>query len=232
MRRRSFVLLSVSAFVVAGVGFWLFGTLVVSGPDGVESAVKVAEVVASTPIQLVEDTVKPDEQTLDIKETPSILGIGNYPSIELGATRYTQDQSKIKQAMKLLNGRSFKRWDGRAAYDRERSQMNGGYYTDLELLSSNGKTLGTIHYDPGIADAGGGDGVYLQNGGVTYALEGNQKAVVEFMEQCVADAYNQTCLPDPQTARDSGSARTWLFADEISWNGESGEGSVSISYSE
>ena len=117
--------------------------------------------------------------------------------------------------MELLNGRSFKHWDGRADYDRKRSQVNGGYSTDMELFSPDGKRLGGVHYDPGFADAGGGDGVYLQDGGVTYTLEGDQKPVIDFLEQCTYDARAQTCLPDPQTARDSGSARTWLFEDEV-----------------
>ena len=215
MKRRTFVLLLVLAFAVAGVGLWLFGTLIVFGPDGVESATNVAGAAASAPVQLVEDAAKPDEQTLDIKESPSILSICNYPMIGLGGTRYTKEQSRIQRAMELLNGRSFKRWDGRADYDRKRSQVNGGYSTDMELFSPDGKRLGGVHYDPGFADAGGGDGVYLQDGGVTYTLEGDQKPVIDFLEQCTYDARAQTCLPDPQTARDSGSARTWLFEEEV-----------------
>lgn len=215
MGRRSFTLLLVLAFAVAGVGVWLFGTLIVSGPSGVEDAKKVADVVASVPLQLVEDAAKPDEQTLDIKETPSILGIGNYPMIELGAMRYAKDQTKIQQAMQLLNGRSFKRWNGRADYDRKYGQMIGGYYTDLELFSSDGKKLVGVHYNPGFARADGGDGVYLQDGGVTYILEGDQKPVIDFLDRCTGEARVQTCLPDPQAARDSGSARTWLFEDEV-----------------
>ena len=53
-------------------------------------------------------------------------------------------------------------------------------------------------------------------------MEGDQTELNDFMGKCIQDAYKQTCLPDPQTARDSGSARTWLFEDEMPWNAESG----------
>ncbi len=62
-----------------------------------------------------------------------------------------------------------------------------------------------------------GPGVYISDGDVIYVMEGDQTAVVDFMDRCTEDAYEQTCEPDPQTARNSGSARTWLFDDEISW---------------
>ena len=80
----------------------------------------------------------------------------------------------------------------------------------------------TVNYNPEYAKAGGGDGVYIQDGGVTYILEGDQQQVIDFLDRCVMDAYDQTCLPDLQAARDSGSARTWLFEDEMPWNAESG----------
>ena len=57
---------------------------------------------------------------------------------------------------------------------------------------------------------------------MTYILEGDQQQVVDFLDRCEMDAYDQTCLPDPQAARDSGSARTWLFEDEMPWTAESG----------
>lgn len=214
MRRRTFGLLLVLAFVVAGIGLWLFGTLIVSGPDGVESTAKVAGAVASVPVTLVEDAAKPDEKTLDIEGTPSLLSVSNYPTIELGAIRYTKDRNLIEQASGLLAGRSFKRWDGWGDYERQRGQMNGGYHTRLELMSSDGKALCTVQYNPEFAKAGGGDGVYLQDGDVNYILEGDQKPVIAFLDRCVGDAYNQTCLPDPQTAKDNGSTRIWLFEDE------------------
>ena len=63
---------------------------------------------------------------------------------------------------------------------------------------------------------------HIMDGDVAYVMEGDQTELNDFMGQCIQDAYKQTCLPDPQTARDSGSARTWLFEDEMPWTVESG----------
>ena len=62
----------------------------------------------------------------------------------------------------------------------------------------------------------------IMDGDLAYVMEGDQTELNDFMGQCIQDAYEQTCLPDPQAARDSGSARTWLFEDEMPWTVESG----------
>lgn len=222
MKRCTSVLLLLVACVVAAAGVVLFGSLIFYGPSGVEQTVEMASLVASMPGQMISDVTKPDEITLDIEETPGILSISNYPLIELGSSRYTKDEKLSRQALDLLNGRSFKRWDGWDAYERRRGFVNGGYHTTLKLYSSDGKLMRTVNYNPEYAKAGGGDGVYIQDGGVTYILEDDQQQVIDFLDRCEMDAYDQTCLPDPQAARDSGSARTWLFEDEMPWNAESG----------
>ena len=195
MKRCTSVLLLLVACVVAAAGVVLFGSLIFYGPSGVEQTVEMASLVASMPGQMISDVTKPDEITLDIEETPGILSISNYPMIELGSSRYTKDEKLSRQALDLLNGRSFKRWDGWDAYERRRGSVNGGYYTTLKLYSSDGKLMRTVNYNPEYAKAGGGDGVYIQDGGVTYILEGDQQQVIDFLDRCVMDAYDQTCLP-------------------------------------
>ena len=154
--------------------------------------------------------------TVDFDGTPAALGVSNYPRIELGATRYTQDEQLIGKATSLLKGKTFKRWYGAATYRAKNGQMVGGYYSTLELDAANGSKLCNVSYDPGCVD-NEGPGVYISDGDVIYVMEGDQTAVVDFMDRCTEDAYEQTCEPDPQTARNSGSSRTWLFDDEITW---------------
>ena len=122
MKRCTSVLLLLVACVVAAAGVVLFGSLIFYGPSGVEQTVEMASLVASMPGQMISDVTKPDEITLDIEETPGILSISNYPMIELGSSRYTKDEKLSRQALDLLNGRSFKRWDGWDAYERRRSE--------------------------------------------------------------------------------------------------------------
>ncbi len=211
MKRSTYIGLLVLAFAITAVGVGIIYLAFLPA-----SATQAVIETVSYPIEILTDIVKPDSITVDFDGTPAALGVSNYPRIELGATRYTKDEQLIGKAAKLLKGKTFKRWYGAVIYRVKNSQMNGGYHSTLELDAANGSRLCNVSYDPGYVD-NEGPGVYISDGDVIYVMEGDQTAVVSFMDQCTEDAYEQTCEPDSQTARDSGSARTWLFDDEITW---------------
>ena len=186
--------------------------------------IEVTEPVVKPVTQSVEfltDDVKLETITVDFDEQPAVLGISNYPHIQLGAMRYTMDASLISKATELLKGKTFKRWYGYASYQTKANDMVGGCHSSIELDTANGAKLCDVSYDPGY-EGNEGQGIYIMDGDAAYVMEGDQTELNDFMSQCIQDAYEQTCLPDPQTARDSGSARTWLFEDEMPWNAESG----------
>ena len=172
-------------------------------------------------VELLTGDDKPETITVDFDEQPAVLGISNYPRIQLGAMRYTTDASLIDRASELLKGKTFKRWYGYASYRAKANDMVGGCRSSIELDTANGAKLCDVSYDPGY-EGNEGPGIYIMDGDVAYVMEGDQTELNDFMGQCIQDAYKQTCLPDPQTARDSGSARTWLFEDEMPWTVESG----------
>ena len=172
-------------------------------------------------VELLTGDDKPETITVDFDEQPAVLGISNYPLIQLGAMRYTMDVSLISKATELLKGKTFKRWYGYASYQAKANDMVGGCHSSIELDTANGAKLCDVSYDPGY-EGNEGPGIYIMDGDAAYVMEGDQTELNDFMGQCIQDAYKQTCLPDPQTARDSGSARTWLFEDEMPWSGESG----------
>lgn len=172
-------------------------------------------------VELLTGAAKPETITVDFDEQPAALGISNYPHIQLGAMRYTTDSSLIDRASELLRGKTFKRWYGYASYRAKANDMVGGCHSSIELDTANGAKLCDVSYDPGY-QGNEGPGIYIMDGDVAYVMEGDQTELNDFMGQCIQDAYKQTCLPDPQTARDSGSARTWLFEDEMPWTVESG----------
>lgn len=172
-------------------------------------------------VELLTGDDKPEAITVDFDEQPAVLGISNYPRIQLGAMRYTTDTSLIDRASELLKGKTFKRWYGYASYRAKANDMVGGCHSSIELDTANGAKLCDVSYDPGY-EGNEGPGIYIMDGDVAYVMEGDQTELNDFMGQCIQDAYKQTCLPDPQTARDSGSARTWLFEDEMPWTVESG----------
>ena len=121
----------------------------------------------------------------------------------------------------VLKGKTFKRWYGYASYRAKANDMVGGCHSSIELDTANGAKLCDVSYDPGY-EGNEGPGICIMDGDVAYVMEGDQTELNDFMGQCIQDAYEQTCLPDPQAARDSGSARTWLFEDEMPWTVESG----------
>lgn len=172
-------------------------------------------------VEFVTGDTKSDTLTVDFDEQPAVLGISNYPLIQLGAMRYSMDAGLIDKASELLKGKTFKRWYGYASYRAKANDMVGGCHSSIELDTASGAKLCDVSYDPGY-EGNEGPGIYIMDGDAAYVMEGDQTELNEFMGQCIQDAYKQTCLPDPQTARDSGSARTWLFEDEISWTAESG----------
>ena len=172
-------------------------------------------------VELLTGDDKPETITVDFDEQPAALGISNYPHIQLGAMRYTTDTSLIDRTSELLKGKTFKRWYGYASYRAKANDMVGGCHSSIELDTANGAKLCDVSYDPGY-EGNEGPGIYIMDGDVAYVMEGDQTELNDFMGQCIQDAYKQTCLPDPQTARDSGSARTWLFEDEMPWTVESG----------
>lgn len=172
-------------------------------------------------VELLTGDDKPETITVDFDEQPAALGISNYPHIQLGAMRYTTDTSLIDRTSELLKGKTFKRWYGYASYRAKANDMVGGCHSSIELDTANGAKLCDVSYNPGY-EGNEGPGIYIMDGDVAYVMEGDQTELNDFMGQCIQDAYKQTCLPDPQTARDSGSARTWLFEDEMPWTVESG----------
>ena len=177
-------------------------------------------------VEFLTGDAKPETITVDFDEQPAVLGISNYPRIQLGAMRYTMDAGLIHKASELLKGKTFKLWYGYASYRTKANAMVGGCFSSIELDTASGAKLCDVSYDPGY-EGNEGPGIYIMDGDAAYVMEGDQRVLNDFMSQCIQDAYEQTCLPDPQTARDSGSARTWLFEDEMPWSDESGSTSSS-----
>lgn len=216
VRRSARIGLIVLALVIAVIGVGVLGMIFL--PAAVTEPV-VKPVTQS--VELLTGDDKPETITVDFDGQPTALGISNYPLIQLGATRYTMDASLIDKASELLKGKAFKRWYGYASYRVKANDMVGGCRSSIELDTASGDKLCDVSYDPGY-EGNEGPGIYILDGDVAYVMEGEQVDLNNFMDQCIQDAYEQTCLPDPQTARDSGSARTWLFEDEMPWNADLG----------
>lgn len=169
MKRSTYIGLLVLAFAITAVGVGIIYLAFLPA-----SATQAAVETVSYPIEILTDIVKPDSITVDFDGTPAALGVSNYPRIELGATRYTQDEQLIGKATSLLKGKTFKRWYGAATYRAKNGQMVGGYHSTLELDAANGSKLCNVSYDPGCVD-NEGPGVYISDGDVIYVMEATRR---------------------------------------------------------
>lgn len=111
-------------------------------------------------VELLTGDDKPETITVDFDEQPAVLGISNYPRIQLGAMRYTTDSSLIDRASELLKGKTFKRWYGYASYRAKANDMVGGCHSSIELDTANGAKLCDVSYDPGY-EGNEGPGIYI-----------------------------------------------------------------------
>lgn len=90
VKRSTYIGLLVLAFAITAVGVGIIYLAFLPA-----SATQAALETVSYPIKILTDIVKPDSITVDFDGTPAALGVSNYPRIELGATRYTQDEQLI-----------------------------------------------------------------------------------------------------------------------------------------
>lgn len=145
-------------------------------------------------VELLTGDDKPETITVDFDEQPAVLGISNYPRIQLGAMRYTTDTSLIDRASELLKGKTFKRWYGYASYRAKANDMVGGCHSSIELDTANGAKLCDVSYDPGY-EGNEGPGIYIMDGDVAYVMEGNETELNDFMGQCIRMPMNRPACP-------------------------------------
>ena len=109
--------------------------------------------------------------------------------------------------------------------------MDGGYSSGLALLDADRETLLAISYDPGISTIGGGpgEGICIRIGDACCVMEGDQDAVVDFIDECVESALAEYEGEGAYSEFDPADPHTWVPKDEIekyeSWQSQDGDGS-------
>ncbi len=123
------------------------------------------------------------------------LRISNYPELSFAppGTALASDRGLIERACDLLSGARFVPWDGYAQYEEEASRSAGGYASSLALLDADQEALLSISYDPGIVNIGEGpgEGICIRIGEMCCVMEGDQGAIVDFIDECVESASSE-----------------------------------------
>ena len=123
------------------------------------------------------------------------LRISNYPELSFAppGTALASDRGLIERACDLLSGARFVPWDGYARYEEETRYSVGGYASSLALLDADQEALLSISYDPGIVNIGEGpgEGICIRIGEICCVMEGDQGAIVDFIDECVESASSE-----------------------------------------
>ena len=149
------------------------------------------------------------------------LRISNYPELSFAppGTALASDRGLIERACDLLSGARFVPWDGYAQYEEETSRSAGGYASSLALLGADQEASLSISYDPGIASIGEGpgEGICIRLGEMCCVMEGDQGAIVDFIDECVESASSEYKGDAEGAYREFNPAdpRTWVPEDDI-----------------
>lgn len=149
------------------------------------------------------------------------LRISNYPELSFAppGTALASDRGLIERACGLLSGARFAPWDGYARYEEETSHSAGGYASSLALLDADQEALLSISYDPGIVNIGEGpgEGICIRLGEMCCVMEGDQGAIVDFIDECVESASSEYRGEVDGAYREFNPAdpHTWVPEDDI-----------------
>lgn len=149
------------------------------------------------------------------------LRISNYPELSFAppGTALASDRELIERACGLLSGARFVPWDGYARYEEETRYSVGGYASSLALLDADQEVLLSISYDPGIVNIGEGpgEGICIRIGEMCCVMEGDQGAIVDFIDECVESASSEYRGEVEGTYREFNPAdpHTWVPEDGI-----------------
>ena len=149
------------------------------------------------------------------------LRISNYPELSFAppGTALASDRGLIERACDLLSGARFVPWDGYAQYEEEASRSTGGYASSLALLGADQEAFLSISYDPGIASIGegSGEGICIRLGEMCCVMEGDQGAIVDFIDECVESASSEYKGDAEGAYREFNPAdpHTWVPEDDI-----------------
>lgn len=149
------------------------------------------------------------------------LRISNYPELSFAppGTALASDRELIERACGLLSGARFVPWDGYARYEEETRYSVGGYASSLALLDADQEALLSISYDPGIVNIveGPGEGICIRIGEICCMMEGDQGAIVDFIDECVESASSEYRGDVEGAYREFNPAdpHTWVPEDDI-----------------
>lgn len=161
-------------------------------------AVFVAIFVAAALVFVFMQLFRAEPRTFefDTFETAVTLQIDNYPALGPDGRRQTDDPDHVERARAVLEHAVFVEWLDYGRYQKDQLGVAGGYFTGLALYDDAGNELVSVTYNPGYSDyAPSGSSVALFDGRIAYVMQGDQEELIQFAEECVAEARAENYQP-------------------------------------
>lgn len=120
--------------------------------------------------------------------------VDNYPAFGPEGTRVPETLSEATAVLPLVGGRTFTAVQTTESWSKEQEGMTGGYNASVSFFDGNGDLVGCISYNPAFP----GDGVAVIADGTIYRMDGDQSAVIDYLNDLVERLSGLECFKNDE----------------------------------
>lgn len=120
--------------------------------------------------------------------------VDNYPAFGPEGTRVPETLSEATFVLPLVEGRTFTAVQTIESWNKEQEGMAGGYDASVSFFDGNGDLVGCISYNPAFP----GDGVAVIADGTIYTMDGDQQAVIDYLNDLVERLSGLECFKNDE----------------------------------
>lgn len=120
--------------------------------------------------------------------------VDNYPAFGPEGTRVPETLSEATAVLPLVEGRTFTAAQTIESWNEEGKGMAGGYHASVSFFDGNGDLVGCVSYNPAFP----GDGVAVIADGTIYCMDGDQRAVIDYLNDLVERLSGLECFKNDE----------------------------------
>lgn len=120
--------------------------------------------------------------------------VDNYPAFGPEGTRVPETLSEAAAVLPLMEGRTFTAAQTMESWNKEQENMVGGYHASVSFFDGNGDLVGCVSYNPAFP----GDGVAVHAEGTIYCMDGDQGAVIDYLNDLVERLSGLGCFKNDE----------------------------------
>lgn len=120
--------------------------------------------------------------------------VDNYPAFGPEGTRVPETLSEATAVLPLVEGRTFTAAQTIESWNKGQEGMAGGYDASVSFFDGNGDLVGCVSYNPAFP----GDGVAVIADGTIYCMDGDQRAVIDYLNDLVERLSGLECFKNDE----------------------------------